>query len=401
MDDDIHPSLEIKRKECYKYLCAVFEPEKTTPKWTLINAIIRNRSRKDPIFPLFVNHDDVILPNRKIIKTDHMIKSINKCLKKINKELCLFTKKSSFQTDCRYDGRCVTVKTQHRFGSQSSIVLTYNSLRSITIPEDIYNNIKLKVDHIRHAFCDTNTLIWCLLFRYDFLDLFTDFQIGLSHYYIRNIRENYGFITNVLGSPINTWAYKYYSLFPDIERYFGSEGLPAENKFSNDVYLTIHSSPHLMKLLKPLLCQGVLSRRDTHFISVLVFSTTDVSFDHEEITIYDNTISNDILLFKNIWTNKPYICDIQHLSVLSTFTVPFIQLKIVKDMNIQSFGIAYIRNRYYTSKSAKKIKKKSNKAKTKKKKTVIWESSPYTIHESKYPSLDYTTELLAIFTHNL
>lgn len=68
-------------------------------------------------------------------------------------------------------------------------------------------------------------LIWILIFRYDYFGMYNNNgQLALDKSWKKKLRRKYNCDTELFASPFNCYYKNYYSLFTDLEKYFGSKG---------------------------------------------------------------------------------------------------------------------------------------------------------------------------------
>lgn len=101
--------------------------------------------------------------------------------------------------------------------------LSYKNI-DIKINEKLYN--KICNDLLIKVPTDTNinTLIWCILFRYQYMSILNMIQLAILPKYYEKFKKKYNSSLELFGSIINHNLPYFCSLFYDLEKYFGSRG---------------------------------------------------------------------------------------------------------------------------------------------------------------------------------
>jgi hypothetical protein len=71
---------------------------------------------------------------------------------------------------------------------------------------------------------DSDTLIWCILFRYKYCELDNNVQLAVLKHRYENFQRENGACLEMFGSAMNHTLPHFCSLFYDLEKYYGSKG---------------------------------------------------------------------------------------------------------------------------------------------------------------------------------
>ena len=71
---------------------------------------------------------------------------------------------------------------------------------------------------------DLETLIFCIMYRYDYLGLLTNIMLSVEPAYYLELEKKFGACIELFGSALNHTLPHYCSLFYDLEKFFGSRG---------------------------------------------------------------------------------------------------------------------------------------------------------------------------------
>lgn len=94
----------------------------------------------------------------------------------------------------------------------------FNIINNIIVPVDKYN--RMKKNYTGNNF---NEHLWILLYRYQLLGSNNN-QLGVLPHVIKKMEQSFGLNEECFASAINTSTKRFYSIYHDIEQYFGSYG---------------------------------------------------------------------------------------------------------------------------------------------------------------------------------
>lgn len=111
--------------------------------------------------------------------------------------------------------------------------------KSFNVNINLYKKL-LKLIENRHHNLEQQiilNLIWILVFRYDYFGMYNNNgQLALDKSWKKKLYKKYSCDTELFASPFNSFYKNYYSLFPDLEKYFGSKGRFNHVNKLNDKY---------------------------------------------------------------------------------------------------------------------------------------------------------------------
>lgn len=133
-----------------------------------------------------------------------------------------------------------------------------------------YNNNRIKVNpKLYHKICnhliiklpaniDMNTIIWCILYRYNYLGLLNMVQLANDSTYYNNLIKKYDACLELFASVMNHNLKYYCSLFYDLEKYFGSRGNHFNLQITKGFYL-----------LNPPFTEDIINRSIDNILNVI------------------------------------------------------------------------------------------------------------------------------------
>ena len=112
------------------------------------------------------------------------------------------------------------------------LYLTANDkFKKINIIKPVYDKLNKLLNNYNHNLSsfDINHYIYVLCYRYIYFGIYdNNSQLALNEQYKIKLKHKYNIDTELFASPINSYYENYYSLFPFMEKLFGSKG-----RFSN------------------------------------------------------------------------------------------------------------------------------------------------------------------------
>ena len=80
-------------------------------------------------------------------------------------------------------------------------------------------------------------IIWCLTFRYKYLNLLTGISASVLPNYYKYLLDNYNVTTEGIGGFFNHTLKYYYGLFYGLEKYFGCLGNFFNSELKEELYI--------------------------------------------------------------------------------------------------------------------------------------------------------------------
>lgn len=139
--------------------------------------------------------------------------------------------------------------------------------REVRLPETVYQKLCKSYETFSAGLKqqDKDMLIWCLVLRYETIDT-RNFQLGVPPEIFRYLNRQLGLETELFASGINHTLPRYCSLFFDIEQYFGSLGSFFEIKPKQGLFTA--NPPYensVMELMAKRLVECLIDSEKTNF----------------------------------------------------------------------------------------------------------------------------------------
>lgn len=126
------------------------------------------------------------------------------------------------------------------------------------IGQKLYEKIKKQYNGPETEFADH---LLCIVLRYKLIDLgITKYSIDPN--YKEKLKE-YGFDTECHGTPFNAYYNKYYGVWYDINKYFGSQGLVPDDLTSSGYFFNLTNNTYLLKSLYDRITKSLQSSEPT------------------------------------------------------------------------------------------------------------------------------------------
>jgi hypothetical protein len=107
-----------------------------------------------------------------------------------------------------------------------------NMLNNIIISENVYDRLFYLYKYVPKFF---DTYVWCILFRYQLLGS-NNHQLAIQPKIFELLKKDYNLNFECFASSINAISNSYCSIYPDLEKHFGSSGNFFNYEFKNGVY---------------------------------------------------------------------------------------------------------------------------------------------------------------------
>lgn len=95
---------------------------------------------------------------------------------------------------------------------------------SLPISKPLYKQFQTTLIHPIPSKTDLHTLIFCILYRYNYLGMLSMIQLAVQPKYYKNFEKKHNACLELFGSAMNHTLPNFCSLFYDLEKYFGSVG---------------------------------------------------------------------------------------------------------------------------------------------------------------------------------
>ena len=232
----VHPLLEIKRQEVFKRLDDEFRDMAGGQPLTrlILTGFAFGRVKGSAFIPSFVQPKDFDLFLTDVPKKirRRITNRMNDLFKRASQEINEYQISPDFFLK---ESRCKVV-CKH-MGSQVKIMMcTPGQAITKVIPQSVYSFILDRLV-MEFPYGDRNMLIWCCIYRYDYLNIRNVFSIGIHPVYAIDVWTKFQPPVNPFGSlwgNTNRW---YYGLFPDLEVYFGCIGVINKGIIPDGVHL--------------------------------------------------------------------------------------------------------------------------------------------------------------------
>jgi len=263
--------LELQRGKLYSYLIKNFITHAVTIFGPNIFSIKKSISRtivnllSSWMFTLYIDYDyldDEFFPSNyenttsledtlkdyctfdtSITDVDERIKKLINILKELYKQMLINLEiyknkdykktKYSIKKSFKYHGKKTFLKLEL---VQSSVKIfdkkLNNILNNIIILENVYDRLFCRYKHLPKYF---DTYIWCILFRYQLLGS-NNHQLAIQPHILDFMKTDYNLNFECFASSINAVSDYYCSIYPDLEKHFGSSGNFFNYEFKNGVY---------------------------------------------------------------------------------------------------------------------------------------------------------------------
>lgn len=260
------PVLELYRAKLYSYFTKNFITHAVTIFGTDIFSIKKSINRcitnllsswmftlyidsfDDPFFPTNYNNTlaleetlrDYCTFDKTITNVDQKIKKIINILKFEYEQLLInynsYKNKKirfSIKKSYKYHGKKSFIKLEL---IQSSIRIfdkkLINMLNNIIISENVYDRLFYLYKYVPKFF---DTYVWCILFRYQLLGS-NNHQLAIQPKIFELLKKDYNLNFECFASSINSITETYCSVYPDLEKHFGSCGNFFTYDLKNGVY---------------------------------------------------------------------------------------------------------------------------------------------------------------------
>ena len=208
--DTPNPDKEIIRFHIIKFISKKY---KIDIQGVLLYEYIDNKNIEDPVLIDNIEDKNNIIINKKILK------EINNIIKDKINIILKITKKT------------YNIK---KINENNYIILKYNKY-NIIIKKHLYDYIISKL--IYKPAIDINIIIWCLTFRYKYLNLLTGISASMLPKYYKYLADKYNVNTEGFGGFFNHTLKYYYGLFYGLEKYFGCLGNFFNSELKDNFYV--------------------------------------------------------------------------------------------------------------------------------------------------------------------
>jgi hypothetical protein len=215
----IHPLLEFKRHSILNKLDKLYKKivgSKHSINALLLNAYSYNKNKNDPV--LIQNIDSTIIKNatnKTLLEPD--LAEINRLLDKGYNKLLEYSLSDEFNDQCSLSPNVQIVHNNDK------IIFIYNEYE-IVMADKVVERIKKQQIHKIPNNTSLNMLLWCSIYRYKMIGLYTPIQLAIPSKYYNNLSIDYHAQVELFGSIINHQLPYYCGLFYDFEKYFGNVG---------------------------------------------------------------------------------------------------------------------------------------------------------------------------------
>lgn len=147
---------------------------------------------------------------------------------------------------------------------------------SISIPIEIYNRLADLFEKHNKSMVDMNFYIFVLWLRYKSITYSSaeHYHWAIENKYI-NVLAEAGVKTELFASPLNCTFDNYYSLFPDIDQYFGSRGTYIDAFEREELEGIIEANPPFIDSIELDLIKRIESYVDKHHNTYFVLIVSD------------------------------------------------------------------------------------------------------------------------------
>lgn len=229
--DILSISLELKRKELIKNIKNILkilldkyniDVNNVFPRWLMLQFNTKSYFFIDPIIP-YINKN---IDNKQLIKdiyyfTNNKQLNVNQLLDKMNlKNKCnnAINILKQFIKSKDYNKKEIVIITKNN----NFYYLEYENYK-YRLHEKVYNKLHKLYKLYNNVDKDIDTLIFCLIIRYDILESYNQ-QLAVNLEFYNYLKINYNVNFELFASPLNCFFDNYCSLFYDIEKYFNSQG---------------------------------------------------------------------------------------------------------------------------------------------------------------------------------
>jgi hypothetical protein len=178
--------------------------------------------------------------------------------------------------------------------------------KSINLHNKLYkkicNDLVIKLPKDVHI----NTIIWCILYRYEYLSLLNMVQLAILPEQYNFLSNKYGACLELFGSLMNHKLKYFCSLFYDLEKYFGSRGNHFNITLIKGFYLL---NPPFTEDMINLSLTNMLNNLEKnknigYFISIPIWDISGRLWVNKNCKIKVKTGYKDLPIIKKLLNNK-------------------------------------------------------------------------------------------------
>ena len=200
---------------------------------------------------------------------------------------------------------------------------------NLKIYKNLYDRLYFKYKNNNNDMKDVNKYIYCLYFRYAYMDA-NNQQLAI-HPNIKKLLKSININFELFGSGINSFSDNYCSIFYDIEKYFGSKGNFYDIEIIQGIYWC--NPPYINSVMKDCaikLINIIEKRKEVGFlITIPIWDKLTQKLKLDKILKNNNSniLKNKYIDYPIYYLLKPYI---KYELIIPKFKIPYLNLKYNK-----------------------------------------------------------------------